>query len=393
MKKYISLIFTSLFLIVVGVCSAQVNQMDFFRSTTLRPGFHIKFWDFEEGAPFDRYIVGSAPVTYSMALSSRLSVDFVSSYFGTALEPVTGKAFEYYNMADTYGRASLILGDNLALLTLGASIPTGETEFEGNDVALAGIAANRALNNPVSSFGSGQNFSVGLAFARPLGDWVLGFGAGYSLRGEFDVLTQAGSGAASSSTFNPGEEFNLTIGAEREFDFMNNDAKFSVDVIYTNYSEDDIPDDFLGTPFLYESGDKIVLSGQVILPLGLFDPLILSAVNRIRLDNSIDSGNAVGDALLEENGGEFEFRATGITSLGKALGLRYAYRAQIYGDNGSDSEGANIHGFGGGFIMKLSRHFTFDPMFMYYTGSVNTGKDTDISLTGMELTGGFTFRF
>lgn len=363
---------------------AQVNQIDFIRGTTIRPGFHIKYWDYEEGAAYDRFVEAAFPTTYSMALGKRLSVDFVTSPFITALEENSGKAIDYSNMSDSYARASLILGDNLALLTLGVGIPTGETELEGREPILANIAANRPLKNPVTTFGTGTNFNFGLAFAQPFGEWVLGLGVGYAIRSEYDI--QPGD---QELMFDPGDELNLTLGVEREFDFLNNQARFTGDIIYTNYSEDDFPEnfEFESEPFLYEAGDKILLSGRVIAPIGVINPLILSVLNRWRLENKTNN------PLLEENGSEFEFSAIGISNLSSLFGLKYLYRTQVYGDNDQGTDGALIHGFGGGFILSLGRHFTFDPTFIYSTGTVNTGEDEDVSLTGLELTGGFTLRF
>src|SRR3990172_13316866 len=141
-KFVVFLVFMS---VVFTQAGAQVNQFDFIRGTSIRPGFHVKYWDYEEGGPYDRFVEAAFPSPYSMALGSRLSLDFVTSPFITALEEKSGKASDYSNMSGSYARASLILGDNFALATFGASIPSGETELKDDEPVLANIAANRPL--------------------------------------------------------------------------------------------------------------------------------------------------------------------------------------------------------------------------------------------------------
>ncbi len=373
MKK---LLFFLTALVVSSPLSAQINQMEFIRHQYLKPGFHFKMWDFDDGAGLSKYIQLAAPVTYSMALGPRLGIDVITSPFLANIEQTNGDNTEFHHASDTFVRGSVVLGDNLALLTVGVGVPTGETELNGEDFAMAGLAANRPLANPVSSFGTGSSLTLGLAVAQELGDWVVGAGVGYARRNEYEATFQN-----TTLDIKPGDELNLTVGVEREFDFAGGNARFLADIVYSSYSEDELN----GQPF-YEAGGKVAARGQLRLPLGIFNPLVLSVTQRWRGDN------ASTNAALVENGSELDLRATfylGSNSF-KFKGL---VQSQNFGDTVDDSGGANIFGVGGGFVLNLSRHFTFDPTFIYHQGTLNLGPDSEIDITGLEARGGFAFRF
>ena len=138
-------------------------------------------------------------------------------------------------MTNTTVRASYILGDDRALITLAVSIPNGKSDLTEEELVIAGVAATRALSYPVTLFGADLNFNFGIATARELGSWVIGAGLGYSLRGEYSAL------AETDFKLNPGDEFNITFGISRDFEVSKGSAKLIADFIYTNYSGDDYP--------------------------------------------------------------------------------------------------------------------------------------------------------
>ncbi len=356
---------------------SQVDQLEFIRMQYFRPGFHIKSWTFENSAALDRFTEVAIPVVYSMPLSSRFGIDVATSPFIGIKEEPSGKANEFHNITDTFVRSSLILGDNTALVTFGVGIPSGETNLDNDEYAISGIASNRSLNNPVSNFGTGFSYNLGLAVAHEVGSWVMGLGMGYSLRQKYDAIF-----SGEKYDIEPGNELNLTFGVERDFIVSEKSAKFMADFIYTNYAEDKVN----GEAF-FEAGDKILVQGKILLPVAFLNPVILSATQRWRSDNRSPTPELI------SNGNELELRATLIHPLGSSFSLKYVAKSQFYGDNNNAIEGATIYGIGGGLILKASEHFSFDPTFIYSKGSINIGPNSTIDITGLELTGGFAFRF
>lgn len=381
MKKVI----TIFALVFASASYAQINQMEFIKYQYIRPGLHFKMWKFSEGAGLKRYMQAAAPITYSMALGPRIGIDVITSPYAAMIEQTDAaqlvndleRRVFIYNMSDTFVRGSVLLGNDVALLTVGVGVPTGETNLSPKELAMAGLAANRPLNNPVTSFGAGPSVTLGIAAAQEFNSWVFGFGAGYALRKSYTA-------AFNNSNFDvkPGNEFNLTLGVEREFDMMDDRGKFVADFIYTNYGKDELNNQ----PY-YEAGDKFLARGQAILPAGTFNPIILSITHRWRLDNNSNN------ATLIENGNELELKAVAYLHLSDSFSFKGIVQFQNYGNTVNEAEGASITGFGGGFRVDAGRNFTFDPSVVFLSGSINTGPNSEIDVTGIEAKGGFAFRF
>lgn len=367
-------------LLVSKPVSGQVEQFEFFRGRTFTPGAHFKQWTFDQGGGDDKFTEIAFPLVYSVRLGKRLSFDVTAAPFLSKFEPALGSSREFNNVSDTFVRGSYVLGDNVALLSVGAGIPTGETDLTTDEFSLSGLAAIKPLDNPVTNFGTGPLYSVGLALAQEFGSVVVGVGAGYLLRSEYDVTLHG-----QNTQVDPGDELNFTVGVERGFEFGDRAGKFVADFIYTTYSKDEIPQQ----PD-YESGDKIVVRGQLLLPIAIFDPIILSATSRTRSENSIEDNLR---PELVDNGNEVQLRATFIQPAGRRFDLKYIVELSVYGDTESQVDGATIWGVGGGFDWKLSRHVSFNPAFIYSKGSINTGPNSDIDVTAIEASGGLAFRF
>ena len=355
----------------------QVRQSEFIRNQTLRAGLHFKTWGFDNASNLDSFTEVAFPIAYSLPLSRRLSLLVVTTPFTSRISRVSGQDTNFDHLSDTFVRGSYIIGEELALLTVGVHIPTGETKLNDDELAIAGIAANRPLDNPVTTFGTGFNLTLSLAIAREVGSWVTGLGFGYLLRQEYDILVNK-----QARKLLPGNEFNITLGFERKFEVPEGAAKFTANFVYTNNSEDDLA----GQPF-FEAGDKFIVQGQFIIPIGIFDPVIFSATNRLRLDNTINK-----EALID-NGNEFDFRATLFHPLTDTFSLKYIVKLTLYGNTASDSEGALIYGLGLGTRFNILNRVAFDPTVIFSKGNINTGPDSDIDITGLEFSGGLSFRF
>jgi len=317
------------------------------------------------------------PLAYSLPVGERFSFEAATAPFLSSLASAAGSRFTLNNVTDSMIRASCRIGDNRALFTFGVGIPNGKTKLNDDELNIAGIAANRPLDNPVTSFGAGLNANFGLALAQEFGAWVFGAGLGYSLRGKYEALI-----GAQEIRVQPGNEFNVTLGIDRDFEWPKGKAKFTADFIYTNYAEDDLA----GQPF-FEAGDKFLAQGRFLFPIAIFNPAIISAQNRWRLDNK--SANA---ALLD-NGNELEISAALFHPLSERFRLKYLLEAQIYSDTVDQTEGAVVFGAGAGLLYSLSAKTAIDPAVKFFKGRINTGPGSNIGITGWEFSGGLALRF
>ncbi|NIR49929.1 hypothetical protein GWO43_15585 [candidate division KSB1 bacterium] len=369
----VALFFNSLF--------GQPARTEFIRKQTFKTNLRLKTWSFEEQSGFERFTEVVVPLTYTHPIGERFALDAVTVPYFSNVQFAGAGGVTLTHVTDTFLRGSYILGDNRALLTFGASIPSGKTKFDVDELQIAGLAANRPLANPVTNLGTGVNLNFGLAAAQDFGPWVFGLGVGYAWRGEYDVRN-----GTQEIEITPGNEVNLTFGMERGFELATGPSKFIVDFVYTFYTEDELA----GQPF-FEAGDKFLLQSSFIFPVSIFDPLIIRAQNRWRLDN--ESTNAA----LIDNGNEFDFGLSATHKLRNDLRLKYLLDAKIYSDTVNDSEGALIFGVGMGVFHKFSDFFSIDPTIKFYKGKIKTGPNSDIDVTGFEfvlgLSGGINLRF
>ncbi len=363
-------------LVVLTAVTSFAQRGEFIRYQSLNTGLHFKTWRFGDEGGFKSFTEFAFPFSYSVSVSPRLGVEVITSPFLSSLDPVTGDKLSHNNLSDSFVRASYIVGDHRVLLTLGVGIPTGKAKLNNDQLTVAGFAANRPLDNPVTNFGTGLNVNFAVAAAQEIGTWIVGLGVGYSLRQNYDALS-----SGQEVEVDPGDELNLTFGVDKEFEWGDEKAKFTSDFIYTRYTEDDLN----GQPF-FEAGDRFLLQAKFLLPLGKIKPLIISLANRWRLDNRSNN------AALIDNGNELEFGLTAFSPLGKKHSLKYLLDVKIYSNTVDDTDGALIGGVGLGVILRFSDRVSFDPAFKFSKGRINVGSNNDIDLTGLEATGGLSIR-
>jgi hypothetical protein len=212
----------------------------FFRDLALGGGLHFQRWN-GEGELSIREI--SLPLSFVCPVTRRLSLDVTAGSGVANLERGTSRSLG--GLTDTQLRASFVLGDEVALLTVGLSLPTGQAELDPGEQQVSNYLAQNALGFRTPHFGQGLNANVGLAAARKLGESVAGIGIGYLLKGEFSPWK-------GGAEYRPGDELSLTVGLDRQI--LNGDGRVSLDVVYTRYGKDEV-----GGVETFQSGDKLLL--------------------------------------------------------------------------------------------------------------------------------------
>src|SRR3954468_15097149 len=134
------------------------------------------------------------PLFVVVPVSSRLSFDVGTSYARSRVE-VQGaqKAVSEINgLTDTQVRGNLVLGSDFVVLTAGVNLPTGKSEVLANELQAANLIGSDFLAFPISNMGTGLGGTGGVAVARPVGDWNLGFG--FSMRRSADYTPFSAAG-------------------------------------------------------------------------------------------------------------------------------------------------------------------------------------------------------
>ena len=370
MRKYI--IFFALLVMMAGSAFTQIPRYEMPRRTLVRVGYLYKSWHFGNVESFSNYAQTSLPLSIHYRYGRRLSFNLGGSLYKSALRREESDSFT--DVSDVMLRVSYILGDNAAILTFGTGIPTGRSRLKSDELIHAGLAANRPLGYPITLFGSGWGLMGSIAHVREIGSWIIGAGLGFYFRDKYRINDR--------DEIDPGEELNISFGVDRSFFIGLRRIKLTTTLIYSNYTEDRLG----GEPF-YEAGDKIVAQGGLLMPLGPFDPMVIFAQSRIRLDNKLTN------AELIDNGNEFEFGTRLYQRIANGLKFKYQLITRIYGNTAAGASGARIVEVGLGSVLKISADRSIDPTFAILLGELDAGSGERVGLVGVTISGGITFGY
>ena len=352
-----------LLLLLGAAAEGQEQKTRLLRDVVLGSGGHFQMWE-RDGQP--KISEFSIPLVFIWPVSKKLSLDVVSGSGFASLEEDTGSLS---GLTDTKVRASYIVGEEAALVTLGVSTPTGKTGLTKEEQAVSGALAQSALNFRTANFGQGLDVNVGVAMARRAGEMVLGLGVGYLLKGEFTPGT-------GGEDYKPGSELNFTAGLDRKV--MDGDGKVTLDAIYTAYSDDE-----QGGEKAFCSGNKILLQGLVTLKASGLNWRFY-AVDRIR-GNSTRFTSGLEDEF--SNGNQLEAGLVVTKNVSAKLGVKGLLDFKVYADNEFERGEASVISVGPGIRYKLGPGRFIDLSLKYGTGEL----DGD-SASGIEFGGGIWIR-
>jgi hypothetical protein len=181
----------------------------------------------------------SFPLFVVVPISAKLSMDVGTSYAMATLKRQTFDAFgnpvttesEMSGLTDTQLRATYAFGQDFVVATAGVNLPTGSATVDPEKVDAATRIGSDFLMFPVSGFGSGLGFTGGLAIARPMGTWNVGFGTSVRYSSEYEPYRDA-SGVATK--FTPGPEYRARLGADIPY----GTGRMSFGMTYSKFGDD-----------------------------------------------------------------------------------------------------------------------------------------------------------
>ncbi|MFC1525994.1 hypothetical protein ACFL6X_04185 [Candidatus Latescibacterota bacterium] len=353
-----------------GVTQEPATRL--FRDISLGSGAHYQYWSGDGDLSVQEV---SVPVTIVLPVTRRLSLDAVSGTGFATLD--RGASSSLNGLTDTKVRASLILGDELALITVGANTPTGKTGLSEEEREISRVLSQNALRFRTPNFGQGLDINAGLATARKIGDNVIGLGFGYLLKGEFEP-------ADGGPKYTPSPEMSLTAGIDRKL--FGGDGKLTLDAVYTVYGEDERE----GTT-AFESGNKLLLQvlGQ---RRGKRLEWRIYALGRMKEDSRSHARTGTVDL---SNGAQYEgglsllTRGSGRLNLRAMAQVRQYEAGDTFGSGGAVVQAgeATIFSAGPGLRLRLSTKSFLD---LNLQGA--RGKIDGDSVTGIDISGGLWIR-
>lgn len=187
----------------------------------------------------------AVPFAVSVPFGSRMSFDISSAYAFSKVVFDAAPPQQISGPTDTQLRANVALGQDFIILTAGMSIPTGQETVSDDQLEAAGYIANEFLSFPIPSMGSGFGGTGGIAVARPVGEWNIGFGG--SMR--YSMAYEPYKSGTTSFKFQPGNEYRLRVGADHGF----LGGRIATGLTYSKFG-----DDAAGGGTVYSSGDRYV---------------------------------------------------------------------------------------------------------------------------------------
>lgn len=230
-------------------------------------------------APNDEKISELAiPVFVTIPFGSRFTFDVGTSYArarvtsGAAVSEVNG-------LTDTQLRGNLNLGSDFIVLTGGVNLPTGKSTVDIDQVTAAGRIGSDFLAFPISNLGTGLAVTGGVAIARPIGEWNIGFGGSMRRSAEYEPFNQPGT----TLKFTPGDEYRARVGV----DHLAGNGRISLGLTYSAFG-----DDVAGNS-IYNTGNRLIAQGVLTNTLSGND-VTIAAYNVFRASGNYANGDPAG---------------------------------------------------------------------------------------------------
>lgn len=223
-------------------------------------------------APVGRTISELAvPLAFVLPIGSRFTVDLATAYAHARVRGDGGTFESRINgITDTQMRGNFTIGADAIVLTLGVNIPTGQATVDSAQRLAAGNIGNDFFAFPISNMGTGLAGTGGIAIARPIGSWNVGFGGSVRRSAKYEPGLEDDAGT--QVKYLPGDEYRARLGVDRPVGA----GRVALGLTYSAFG-----DDAAGT-FTYSTGDRWVAQGAYNTPLRGTD-LYLSAWNLRRL--------------------------------------------------------------------------------------------------------------
>lgn len=188
------------------------------------------------------------PLAVIVPIGDRFSVDLATAYARSYVQTGGAPASTISGLTDTQLRASYSFLQDAVILTAGVNLPTGQSTAKSTQFEAAENIANDFLLFPLGSMGAGFATTGGIALARPVGAWNLGFGASFRHSADFTPYEYSDGQKAH---YQPGDEYRARLGVDGTF----GDSRAALAATYSGYGDD------RAAGATFNTGNRLVLQG------------------------------------------------------------------------------------------------------------------------------------
>jgi hypothetical protein len=268
--------------LVLGVALTATAGAQSVLDTNLRGA--PQYVQFRLASPIEETISEfTIPIFVIVPVSPKLTVDVGTAYASAKVRPNGANPEQSSTISgftDTQIRANLSLGTDFIVLTGGVNLPTGRETAAPEEELAAFRIGNDFLSFPISNLGTGFGGTLGLAVARPVGEWNLGFGASIRQTASYEPFTD-NNGAR--PRFQPGNEYRARVGLDHPL----GTGRFAFGLTYSKFGDDDIAGS------VYNTGDRYVAQAGFNNSFAGAN-LLLNAWDLYRSSGAIFTGERIG---------------------------------------------------------------------------------------------------
>lgn len=366
-------------LALTGALVVSAAPLDAQTRNTLGVGAHFQGYDFTGGVGADAADLVIFPVAYRFRFGERLNADVYSAWARGTVEQ-DDRTATLSGFVDTRLRANYQFA-GWGVLTLGANLPTGNSEQTAEEAVVAAVMSSDLLGFRAASWGTAPSFTTGVATASRLGEWGVGLGGSYRMSGDFEPS------ADTSLVFDPGNELRLRLGLDRN---VGETGKFTAGFTFHDFTADQ-----LGGRNLFQAGSRMRLDLRYAFRYeGGTWTAFVTDIWREEGDQFLQlvdqSGTVLGDSVTST--GSQNLIIAGLTGSEAISGsLRFRPMLELRVQDREEGPGSGVLvGFGGDVPLRLFGGEVF-PRFRLLVGSIETAFGAEKGVVGGEL--GTTIRW
>jgi len=192
-------------------------------------GFEYRGYSFDPGISVKSVSQWNLPFIAVAPVGRRMSVDLTTHVVSGKITTYAGTAEKLSGLSDRQLRLLYTLGRDRLVASLTLNLPTGKHSVSTSQFQVVGAVGSNYLSFPVSSFGTAFGATAGLAYARTLGGWNLGFSGALRFTGNYNPFSDQ------SVSYNPGWETRVRGGADR---VIGRNARLLVGLTFSTFSTD-----------------------------------------------------------------------------------------------------------------------------------------------------------
>jgi hypothetical protein len=267
-----------------------------------------------------------------------------------------------------------------ALLSVGASLPTGNSTHNGEEAVVASVLAMDLLGFREATWGTGAQITSSLATAMRAGGWGIGISGAYAVNNEFEPSSEV------ELRYQPGNEARVRIGLDRNI----GTNTFTAGATIMTFAEDQADG-----RNLFQAGNRIRFDVSYAFRAGggvwtLYAADLWREHGDLNLPFVNDAGDIVGDTIIttpSQNliaGGMI-----GAVALGsKTFRPQVDFKMQARQEAGGTDEGSGwLMSVGGDLPLRLFGSWDFFPKAQVIIGGVKDATGVSKKITGAEFSG------